>query len=147
MLQMRKQRLTEAELPTKVTQLTMVQQQWTEGPDLRVQLRATFRTAMLSCLLAWGTADHHVQVRRPMKPAGDQSQLKGRAEIEIISWNNKADVSKCQGDEKTLKLDQQWRRAIMKLGGFLGNQVFLMLRCHVREKKNIENILKFPIPI
>ena len=70
-----------------------------------------------------------------MKAAGDQSQLKGRAEIEIISWNNKADVTECQGDEKTLKLDQQWRRAIMKLGGFLGNQVFLMLRYHVREKK------------
>lgn len=82
-----------------------------------------------------------------MKAAGDQSQLKGRAEIEIISWNNKADVTKCQGDEKMLKLDQQWRRAIMKLGGFLGNQVFLMLRYHVREKKNTENIPKFPIPI
>ena len=42
MLQMRKQRLTEVELPTKFTKLTKVQQRWMEGADLRVWLRATF---------------------------------------------------------------------------------------------------------
>lgn len=84
-----------------------------------------------------------------MEAAGDQSQSKRQGkEIEIISWNNKADVTKCQGDEKTLKLDQQWRRAVMKLPDvFLGNQMFLMLRYHLRGKKEHETSLEFLVPI
>lgn len=134
MLQMRKQKLTEAALST-FTELTVVQQVVDVGP----KPARLAQSHVLNCNAELPPCPGHSRPPRSNPPSHEgcsgPGPIKGKAETEIVSWNNQANATKRQGDEKAANLAQQSRGTIMKFRGFLGNQMFFMLQYHLEKKK------------
>lgn len=119
----------------------MVQQEVDVGP----KPARLAQSHVLNCSAELPPCPGHSRPPRSNPPSHEgcsgPGPIKGKTETEIVSWNNQANVTKRQGDEKAVNLAQQWRGTIMKFRGFLGNQMFFYNIIWKKKKKNIENVL------